>query len=139
MEKVQLRALRFVFNDFRASYSDLRSRAGRPLLYTERLKAILTEVFRIYLNVSPEYNRCILLTHSIPYNIRNTKCLEVPSFQTIKLGKNTFRYEAPKLWNMLENKFKSVTDLDSFKESINLWAGPRCMCSYCSQCILYKV
>ena len=49
------------------------------------------------------------------------------SFQTIKYGENIFRYEAPKLWNMLENKFKNVTDLNSFKQSINLWAGPRCM------------
>ncbi len=91
------------------------------MLYTERLKAILTEVFRIYLNVSPEYNICVLLRHSIPYNIRNMKCLEMSSFQTIKYGKNTFRYEAPQLWNMLENKFKNVNDLNSFKESINLW------------------
>ncbi len=49
--------------------------------------------------------------------------LEMRTFQTIKHGKNTFRYEDPKLRNMLENKFKNVTDLDSFKESINL-----CMC-----------
>ena len=26
--------------------------------------------------------------------------LEMPIFQTIKRGKDTFRYEAPKLWNM---------------------------------------
>ncbi len=43
MEKVQLRVLRFVFNDFHASYSDLRSRGGRQLLYIKRLKAIATE------------------------------------------------------------------------------------------------
>ena len=30
------------------------------------------------------------------------------------------RYEAPKLWNMLENKVKNVTYLNSFKQSINL-------------------
>ena len=45
IEKVQLRVLSFVFNDFHASYSNLRSRPGRPLLYIERLKAIVTEVF----------------------------------------------------------------------------------------------
>ncbi len=46
MEKVQLRGLHFVFNDFHAYYSDLRSRAGRLLLYIERLKAdVVTEVF----------------------------------------------------------------------------------------------
>ena len=56
MEKVQLRALRFVFNDFHASYSDFISRAGRPLLYIERLKAVVTDVFRMYSNVFPKYN-----------------------------------------------------------------------------------
>ncbi len=29
--------------------------------------------------------------------------------------KNTFRYVAPKLWNMLENEFKNVSDLKYFK------------------------
>ncbi len=70
MAKVQLGALRFVFKICHASYSDLRSTAGRPLLYTERPQAILTEIFGIYLNVLPEYSR----------------------FQT---WENTFRYVAP--------------------------------------------
>ncbi len=70
MEKVQLRALCFAFKDSHASYTNLRSRAGRPLLYTEHLKVILTEVFRIYLHVSSEYNRCKLLKHSMPYNVK---------------------------------------------------------------------
>ncbi len=51
----------FVFHNPYASYSGVRSRAGKPLLYTERLKAIVTEVFRIYLNVSQEYKIGILL------------------------------------------------------------------------------
>ncbi len=42
IEKVQLKGLPFISNDFRASYSDLRSRAGRPLSYI--FKAIVTEV-----------------------------------------------------------------------------------------------
>ncbi len=62
MEKVYHRALRFVLNDFHASYSDLSSKAGRSLLYIRRLKAIVREVFRMYSNVSPAYNRGILIT-----------------------------------------------------------------------------
>ncbi len=85
------------FNDFHASYSDLRSRAGWPLLYLERLKTIVREVFRIYPNVSPEYNRSILIKRSTPHNVRNSKRLEVPTFPTIRHGKYAFRYEAVKL------------------------------------------
>ncbi len=33
IEKVSCRALRFVYNDFRDSYSGLRSKASRPLMY----------------------------------------------------------------------------------------------------------
>ncbi len=87
MALVQRRALRFVFNDLHASYSDLRSRAQRLVLYTERLRAILTEGFRIYLNVSPSSNRCILLKHSTPCNIRNMKC---QVFRQSNMGKIPF-------------------------------------------------
>ncbi len=106
MEKVKLRAIRFVFNDSHVSYSDLRSRAGRPLLYIDRLKAVVTEVFRMYSNVYPEYNRSIITKSSTSYNVRNSKCLEIPTFQTPRHGKYTFRYEAAKLCDILENKYK---------------------------------
>ena len=62
--------LRFVFNDVHASYSDLSSRAGRPLLYIKRLKAVVTEVFRMHSIVSPAYNRSILIKPSTSYNVR---------------------------------------------------------------------
>ncbi len=48
MEKVQLRALRVLFNYLHVSYSDLTSRAGRPLLNIKSLKAIVRDVFRVY-------------------------------------------------------------------------------------------
>ncbi len=73
---------RFVFNDFHASYSDLRSRAGRPLLYIERLKAIVTEVSRMDSNVSPEHNRSILVKLSTSYNVRNNKRLNPLNYGT---------------------------------------------------------
>ncbi len=41
VDKVQFRALRCIFNDFNPLYSDLRVKADRPLLYVERLKAIV--------------------------------------------------------------------------------------------------
>ncbi len=39
MEKVQFSALRFVYNDFNESYSGLRSKASRPLMYVQRLRS----------------------------------------------------------------------------------------------------
>ncbi len=62
----------------------------------------------------------ILFRHSIPYNVRHRKCLEIPSFQTIRHGKYPLAVEAPTLWNIIDNKYmyKDVADLKSFKASI---------------------
>ncbi len=56
------------------------------------------------------------MKRSTPYKVRDSKRLDVPTFQTIRHGKYTFRHEAVKLWNMLENKYKDMIDLKSFKE-----------------------
>ena len=45
VEKLQYKALRFVYNDFTSSYADLRKLTRRPLMYTERQRCILVEVY----------------------------------------------------------------------------------------------
>ena len=46
IEKIQKRALRYVYNDFTSTYSELRCKANKPLLYTQRLKQILIQVYQ---------------------------------------------------------------------------------------------
>ena len=36
IEKLQYKALKYVYNDFKSSYTNLRKRANRPLMYIER-------------------------------------------------------------------------------------------------------
>ena len=36
IEKLQYKALKYVYNDFKSSYTDLRKMANRPLMYIER-------------------------------------------------------------------------------------------------------
>ncbi len=96
----------------------------------------------MYPNASREYNRSMSIKRSTSYNVRNSKRLEMPTFQTIRHGNYTFRYDAVKLWNMLENKHKdmmNMMNLKSFKKSIYLWAGPMYTCSYCLPYALYRI
>ncbi len=48
IEKVQYRALKYVFNEFNCSYNILRHRANVPLLYTRRMKTVLLEIYKAY-------------------------------------------------------------------------------------------
>ncbi len=55
MEKIQERALRFAYCDFQSSYKELRERAGVPILYVDRLRTSMCEVYKIINEIGPIY------------------------------------------------------------------------------------
>ena len=55
IESVQKRALRMVYNDYESCYKDLRVRSKRPLLYIQRLRMIVLEMYKIYCDIGPIY------------------------------------------------------------------------------------
>ncbi len=36
-----------------------------------------------------------------------------------------------KIWNILPNDLKKCTSINSFKEMIKKWKGPKCQCPMC--------
>ena len=55
MEKIQERALRFVFNDLSSSYSDLLRRSSKPSLLLSRLRKLSIEVYKITTLSGPSF------------------------------------------------------------------------------------
>ena len=55
IEKIQHRALKYVYNDFASSYGVLREKHNIKLLYVNRVKEPLTEVYKACYNISPYY------------------------------------------------------------------------------------
>ena len=53
MEKIQHKALRYVNNEFKSSYEELRSKAI-PLVYIQRLQRMI-EVYKIVNSIGPSY------------------------------------------------------------------------------------
>ena len=50
---------------------------------------------------------------------RNSNNLNIPKYRT-SAGQRTFRYRATKIWNVLEETLKFITDLNHFKNSLKL-------------------
>jgi len=48
-------ALHYVFKDYSSSYRELRQKANKLLLYVERLRQILLEVYKIVNKIGPKY------------------------------------------------------------------------------------
>ncbi len=137
MEKIQERALRFVYRDFTSSYDDLLSKGNIEMLYIKRLKSMATEVYKTLHNLNPKYMQSLIeVKTDTNYDFRSSTILKQPAFNGITYGLNSYRYKAPKIWNSLPNNIKNAVSLVQFKNMIKSWEGPKCYCSMCSRFIM---
>ena len=96
MEKLQERALRFVFNDFDSPYPQLLDKASKPSLITSRIKQTAEQVFKIKNGLAPPIPATYFEEQHVIYNLRNSHTYRLPAYNTIKYGKNSFRYRGQK-------------------------------------------
>ncbi len=62
MEKVQKRALQFVYNDFISSYEELLAKGNHSTLYITRLRYMATEFDKCMNSLNPTYLQDMVTT-----------------------------------------------------------------------------
>ena len=136
METIQKRALRHVFNDYTSTYTELRERANKPLLYVHRIKLIMIEIYKCINKLGAKYLHDMFILRRNSRNLRNEVALIQPRFNTIKYGKCSVTYEGSVIWNTLTNDMKQSIHIDVFKRFMGSWKGPNCSCFNCKLCSL---
>ena len=121
LEKLQERAIRFVYNDYTSPYENLLSQANLMSLSMFRLRYLAIEVYRCVNNVNPAYLNELFTKHDIQYNLRDPFILYQPKFNTIKYGYRSFQYYGAKLWNALPVEIKNSENLYTFKWKLTNW------------------
>ena len=134
MEKVQERSLRFVFGDFESDYLALLDRCERSSLYIDRLRFLVTEIYKVLNGLTPTFLCDIFIPKEHQYNFRNSNTLHLYDFKTIKYGRNSVRYQGAKVWNDLPNDIKCLESVNTFKKAVQKWTGPSCGCGVCQVC-----
>ena len=134
IEKIQERALRFIYSDYSSSYESLLIKSQLPSLKVRRLRTIALESFKILNNLSPAYLNDLLTFKKHSYSFRYQKTVEVPQVRTVKHGSRSFRSAAAKIWNSLPQDLREISTFNVFKNQINAWSGGTCTCSFCSDC-----
>ena len=84
IEKIQERALRFIYSDYSSSYESLLIKFQLPSLKVRRMRTIALESFKILNNLSPAYLNDLLTVKNHSYNFRYQKTVEVPQVRTVK-------------------------------------------------------
>ena len=131
IEKIQERALRFIYNDYTSSYDQLLEKSNLPSLKIRRMRAMALEVFKIINNQCPLFLQDLVQQRNSTYNFRYQKTLELPRPRTTRYGKQSFSYAAATLWNSLPNHARELSTLSQFKTFIETWTGEKCKCSSC--------
>ena len=131
LEKIQERALRFIYDDYCSNYDELLSKSSLPTLKLRRMRAMAIQVFNILHKESPVYLHDLINVKHHSYSFRYTNTAVLPQVRTTTYGLKSFRFSAAKLWNSLPNEFRSIASFNQFKNVISGWNGDICHCAAC--------
>ena len=108
----------------------LREKCNRPMLLSERQRAMLLEVYTcIGLHeLGPRYRYGMFSQKSRAYDYRDPSILTLPKYNTITHGKECFMYEVAKLWNSISNGIKTIENISEFEMLLKKWNGSPCIC-----------
>ena len=132
LEKIQERALRFIYNNYDSSYEHLLDIAKVPTLEIKRMRIMATETFKILYKLSPSCLEDLISFKETHYNFRYTNIVNIPKVKTTSYGKQSFKYAAAVLWNKLPEHIRSTSNYNQFRNLVSMWDGKECKCSCCS-------
>ena len=121
--------------DYTSNYKELLKNAGKCTMLITRIKAIVTDVFKSYHNLNPDFISCIYDASNHHYMLRNDMGLIQPKVRTTRHGINSIKYQGALMWNNLPTDIKSASSLADFKNLLNKWPGPTCNCNTCVLCL----
>ena len=92
IEKVNERALRYIFKDESACYRDLLERIRLPSMETRRIQDMLLTMNNSISDKAPPAIRDLITLRSSKYKLRHDYILSLPRVNTTKYGLKSWRY-----------------------------------------------
>ncbi len=130
LEKIQLRGLRYVFNDYDSSYDSLLVKAEMDTIELLLQKTMLVEIYKCLNGIGATY-----LANLFGYGRASTrskgKNLQVPRVDSTLYGLHSIRYHGTQLWAALPLPCKTADSLASFKSGLKSFSGIKCKCRAC--------
>ena len=129
IEKIQERALKFLYKDYISSYDTLLSKVNKPTMEIKRHRALAIEIFKTINNINPSFMKDIFSKGS--HSTRRPFDISTNRPNSVTYGDKSLRTLGPKIWNSLPNHVKSCTTLAGFQNAIKNWFGKECLCNFC--------
>ena len=119
LEKLNKRALHFVYQDKISTYETLVVKNGYGTLANQRLAKMSNTVFGAIGNGNAPTSISELLTErNSNYNLCGDAILKVTKVNSTKYGITSWRYQAARLWNTIPNNLRNMDGYRSFKREL---------------------
>ena len=120
------RALRVVYRDYNATFSELLSQDKSVTIHQRNLQLLATEIFKTKNELNPKIMEEIFTFKNVDYDLRNNKSLKIGTLKTVYYGTESLSNLGAKIWNLLPNEYKELKSLS--KSRISNWVTDECPC-----------
>ncbi len=109
VENVKERALCFIYRKFESDYKSLLNLAERSSLYMDRLRTIITEVYKAINGMSSEFLQDVFVIKANVHDLKDNNNMKLYKFQTMTYDKHSIQYITGIPWNSINVDIKIHT------------------------------
>ena len=131
INSVHERALRVIYRDSNAIFSELLSKDKSVIIKQINLQLLATEAFKTKNELNSKIMEEIFTFKNVDYNLRNNSSLKIGNLKTVYYGTESLTNLGAKNWNLLPNEYKELKSLSRFKSRISNWVADECLGRIC--------
>ena len=133
INSVQKRALRAIYNKNDFSLDELLKLDNSDKIHLLNIRSLLQEIYKTFHDMNPSFMKDFFHVKQVPYNLRTSNVLVLPSSNTYKYGIYSTFFRGSLLWNLLPDNIKQASNLNVFKNKLKNWKDNlKCSCRICS-------
>ena len=121
VKRQKKRELRFVTGANHLSYDEMCKKEKIINISRKCVKAAAILLYKIKKDMAPKYVTEMFTPYESNYDMRDANKFVLPQFNTVRYGKNSFKYYGAKLWNNIPLAIKNSSSLNTFKSAISNW------------------
>ena len=131
INRIHERALRVVYNNNNATFEELLKKDNSVKIHDRNLQVLVTEMFKVKLGIAPVIMNDVFHIRKKNYNTRKADEFQSHCVKTVHYGTETVSFLGPKIWSILPDEYKSITNINEFKNKIKSWVPQNCPCRLC--------
>ena len=118
INRIRERPLRVVYKDHNFSFGELLEKDNTCKIHDRNLQKLVTEIFKVKINLAPEIRKEVFEIVEGPYAPRNELKLKSGKIHSVRYGIEIPSFVGARVWNSLPSDLKACKSLELLKSKI---------------------